>query len=256
MRVYDAASGKLFTGTLDICGTGISDFTTGANAPAPGQLIHFVGARLMNQYLGAFVRAVPNRAYTVHLVAPEVGDGMIVRWGKAPRIAWENEPYVLPFIPTKIVALTDDASEPYYGYTDLAPLPGYASSMSPLTRESVVYAIHGFGFGNEDALQAFLQEDLHDVRYIEVLYIDRSAPRIMKRAFVPLLRRAQAGSAWAIMARRYPIFEPSQSMRVAPYLILGGLIAAVVAFQNSSAGDSYARARQKCLAQGLPWQLC
>ena len=255
-RIYDAR-GFIYWGTYQICDDGIFDRTTGASAPAPGQRLFLVGARAMNRELGSIVRAVPNQSYPVHFAVPDIMDGAVVRWGKDPATTWENVPFILPFVPTQILSIGRDPTEPIYGYTGLVALPGFASSMAPLNSNSVIIAMQGFSFGYSYSLQALLAEFPPDVGYAEILYVQRGETNLqLRRVFVPIFARSRAAANWISLTRAHPIFERDKSANILGWAVLGALIAGIVAFQKSEAGKSYEERRQACLARGLPYATC
>jgi hypothetical protein len=253
--IYDA-SGYMFFGRMRICDDELLDLTTGQYAPARGQRLFYVSARGINRSFGTWVRAVPNRSYNLHVAIPGLFDGAVVRWAREPTVAWQNEPFLFPFVPTQILSISGDPSDPLYGYTRLEPLPGFSSAMAPLTRESVIIAIHGYSFARTDALQAFMSTLLYDSSYVEVLYVESRRSTVIKRAFLPVIPRNQAASSWVALTRQHPIFERRNSNSVEGWVALGAALAAITAFQNSSIGRSYERARQECLAQNTLIPMC
>lgn len=254
-KVYDA-SGYIYQGVSKLCGTDVYDLTTGANASRPGQVTVLNLGRFSNHLAGALLRAYPNIAYPVHVAVPDIADGTFVSYNlAAPRVALADVRNFLPFVPTRIVELEGGDGKPLFGYTGLYALPGFERQMLPLNNRSLVFAVSGIGFSDFDGLHRLLSV-LEARQWIEVLYINEDDPQRILRAVVPLLTRDVAGAAWKQTVTSHPMRRVSSDQTVAAWLMLGAMLTAVAAFNESQMGQDYAARRRECLAQPGVFNIC
>ena len=239
--ILDAASGTFYYGDFKLCGGKVNDLTSGANALVPGQKLFLVPGRTLSGKwkVGALVRAFPNRAYPIHPGDPRVQDGATLWWRVTPATSWENVPAILPFIPKTVGKVGHhNVGEDIYGYSDLTPLPGYQDAMAPLNSQSVIIGVAGLSFADETGLQAFLGGLAPAASWVEILYVQRDEPRVqIRRAFIPLMPRANAAANWATLARQNPMAKPNNRSTVASFAVVGLAIAAMAAGNNLAHGQ-------------------
>lgn len=254
-KAYDA-SGYVYDGVSKLCGASVYDLTTGPYAPKPGQVIAVNIGRFANHQAGALLRAYPNVAYSIHVAVPGIADGMFATYTMAAgNNALADVPNFLPFVPTRVVEVESSDGKPTFGYTGLVPLPGREHQMAPLNYRSLVFAVAGIGFSDEADLPKFLSL-LHPTPWVEVLYFQPEKPNTIFRAVLPLLNRDVAGVAWRQTVASHPMSRTTSTQAVAAWLMLGAMLTAVAAFNESQMGQDYAARRRACLAQPGVFNIC
>ncbi len=236
-KAYDAR-GYYYNALVQPCEKIIVDATQGAQAAQPGQFLFFVQGRFDHNEPGAFMRAIPNRAY------PVGDDETIWAFDATPPTALANVPVVPPFVPTKTVYLGQGA----YGMYGLVMLNRGASA-APLNENSVIIGIAGYGFNSPRALQAMLS--YLTPTYLPVLYfqLNERSP-VMRRTFVRFMPRADAQGIWESTVRSRPLQGPSSGNN--PAMAWAGIalgLGVIAAFTNSSLGQNFIRDYQACLAR-------
>ena len=241
--------------TVQACANSITDISSGAYAPAPGQMLFFVNGRAHRGSLYSLTRARPNTAY--EFTRDDEDESGYFGYSAARPTAWSQAASALPFVPFAVATYRHDGVT-RYAYADLRIPPGLERQAFPLNSHSIVVSVDGFIFNTPDALAATLTYGVGDTPYVEVFYVQRNeSPQRMRRAFIPRLSLTTAGTGWRSLASSTNVGRRDHLGNILAFM---GVLATFAALwhidQATGFSEMIRRQHDECVARGIPGVVC
>lgn len=212
MPIFDAA-GYWFQGQVSMCNDRLAppeDVTPGRYAASPGQQIIQSNSRfeafkrgMASRPHGFLFRGVPNVGYKV-LPDEEYAYFAFHRAERRAGMSWEKAETIFPFVPTRYCYFTDPGiNGVMIAYGGLKIPLSLAKHAAPLDSQSIVLMLNG-NIAHDPGLIVYLSNfkwawSPLKQKLVEVVYVQADeTPQVVRRAFIPLLDRANINQGeWA-----------------------------------------------------------